>query len=262
MKLSTQRFESDFRRQVVTIAAIVASIVINTVSNIFPLNGVSVGELSNTLFANVQIIPANYAFAIWGLVYIGLITFGIAQLQPNQRQNPSLQQGGYRLAIACLAQCVWIYLFLARLFPLSTLAMLGILVPLIGLYQCLHTGQRRVSQQERWLIHLPISVYLGWITVATVVNVAIALYSVNWGGWGISSEVWTVFVMLISAAIAAIVNVQRGDMAYLLVIVWALVGITIRQMSTPLIAVTGGVLAIALVWLSVVTRFKTLRSNG
>ena len=95
-----------------------------------------------------------------------------------------------------------------------------------------------------------------------MVNVAIALYSVNWGGWGISSEVWTVFVMLISAAIAAIVNVQRGDMAYLLVIVWALVGITIRQMSTPSIAVTGGVLAIALVWLSVVTRFKTLRSNG
>ena len=262
MKLSTQSFESDFRRQVVTIVAIFGSIVVNTVSNIVPLNGVSVGALSNTLFANVQIIPANYAFAIWGLVYIGLIAFGIAQLQPNQRQNPSLQQGGYRLAIACLAQCLWIYLFLARLFPLSTLAMLGILVPLIGLYQCLHTGQRRVSQQERWLIHLPISVYLGWITVATVVNVAIALYSVNWGGWGISSEVWTVFVMLISAAIAAIVNVQRGDMAYLLVIVWALVAIVLRQMNTPLIAVTGGVLAIALVLLGVVNRLKTLRSNG
>lgn len=267
MKLSTQRFESDFWRQVLTIAAIAASIVINTVSNIFPLNGVSVGELSNTLFANVQIIPANYAFAIWGLVYIGLIAFGIVQLQPNQRQNPSLQQGGYRLAIACLAQCAWIYLFLARLFPLSTLAMLGILVPLIGLYQCLHNpslhrAQRRVSQQERWLIHVPISIYLGWITVATVVNVAIALYSLNWGGWGISPEVWTVIMMLVSASIAAIVNIQRRDMAYLLVIVWALVGISIRQMNTPLIAVTGGVLAIALVWLGVVTRLKTLHSNG
>jgi hypothetical protein len=103
---------------------------------------------------------------------------------------------------------------------------------------------------------------LGWITVATVVNVAIALYSMNWGGWGISSEVWTVVVMLISAAIAAIVNIQKRDMAYLLVIVWALVAIVIRQMSTPLIAVTGGVLAIALVLLSVVNRLKTLRSNG
>lgn len=262
MKLSTQRFESDLRRQVVTIVAIVGSIAVNTVSNIFPLNGVNVGKLSNTLFANVQIIPANYAFAIWGLVYVGLIAFGIAQLQPNQRQNPSLQQGGYRLAIACVAQCAWIYLFLARLFPLSTLAMVGIVVPLIGLYQSLHDGQRRVSQQERWLIHIPISIYLGWITVATVVNVAIALYSVNWSGWGISSEVWTVVMMVVSAAIAAIVNIQRRDMAYLLVIVWALVGIVIRQMSVPLIAVTGGILAIALVWLGIVTRLKMLRSNG
>ena len=117
MKLSTQHFESDFRRQIVTIVAIIVSIVVNTVSNIFPLNGENVGKLSNTLFADVQIIPANYAFAIWGLVYIGLITFGIAQLQPNQRHNPRLQQGGYRLAIACVAQCIWIYLFLARLFP-------------------------------------------------------------------------------------------------------------------------------------------------
>ncbi len=259
MKLSSQRFESDFRRQVLTIVAIVGSIVVNTVSNIFPLNGVNVGALSNTLFANVQIIPANYAFAIWGLVYVGLIAFGIAQLQPNQRQNPSLQQGGYRLAIACLAQCAWIYLFLARLFPLSTFAMLGILIPLIGLYQSLHSGKRRVSQQERWLIHLPISIYLGWITVATVVNVAIALYSLNWSGWGISSEVWTVIMMLVSAMIAAIVNIQRRDMAYLLVIVWALVGIAIRQMSTPLIAITGGTLAIALIWLGVTNRLKTLK---
>ena len=267
MKLSTQHFESDFRRQIVTIVAIVGSIVVNTVSNIFPLNGENVGKLSNTLFADVQIIPANYAFAIWGLVYIGLIAFGIAQLQPNQRQNPRLQQGGYRLAIACVAQCVWIYLFLARLFPLSTLAMLGIVIPLIGLYQSLNSpslqsGQRRVSQKERWLIHVPISLYLGWITVATVVNVAIALYSMGWSGWGISSEMWTVTVMVVSAAIAAVINVQRGDTTYLLVMVWALVGIAIRQMGTPLIAITGWLLATELVLFGVVTRFRTLRSHG
>ena len=267
MKLSTQHFESDFRRQIVTIVAIVGSIVVNTVSNIFPLNGENVGKLSNTLFADVQIIPANYVFAIWGLVYVGLIAFGIAQLQPNQRQNQRLQQGGYQLAIACVAQCVWIYLFLARLFPLSTLAMLGIVVPLIGLYKSLHdpdlqSDQRRVSQKERWLIHIPISLYLGWITVATVVNVAIALYSMGWSGWGISSEMWTVTVMVVSAAIAAVVNVQRGDTTYLLVMVWALVGIAIRQMGTPLIAMTGWLLAIELVLFGVVTRFRTLRSHG
>lgn len=256
MKLSNQGSNSDLRRQITTLAAVLGSIAINTLSNVFPLNGVSVGELSNTLFASVQIIPANYAFAIWGLVYIGLITFGIYQLQPTQRENPRLHHSGYLLAIACLSQCAWIYLFLSRLFPLSNLAMLGILIPLIVLYQRLEIGRERVSRQERGFIHLPISIYLGWISVATIVNVAIGLYSLNWDGWGIAPSVWTVVMMTIASVIAAAISVQRHDTAYVLVIVWALVAIAIRQANTPLIAMTGWGLAIALTVLNFANELK------
>ena len=253
---SNQRSESDLQRQITTFAAIVGSIVINTLSNIFPLNGVSVGNLSNTLFASVQIIPANYAFAIWGLIYIGLIGLGIYQLQPTQRENPRLRRSGYLLAIACIAQCGWIYLFLARLFPLSNLAMLGILVPLMVMYQRLGIGQERVSRQERWFIHLPISIYLGWISVATIVNVAIGLYSIKWDGWGITPSGWTVGMMTIAAVIAAVMSIQRHDTAYVLVIVWALVAIAIRQANTPLIAMTGWGLAIGLTVLNFANELK------
>jgi TspO/MBR family len=204
MNRSNQGFDPDLQRQVTTLAAVLGSIAINTLSNVFPLNGVSIGKLSNTLFASVQIIPANYAFAIWGLIYIGLIAFGIYQLQPSQRENPRLQHSGYLLTIACIAQCAWIYLFLDRLFPLSNLAMLGILIPLIVMYQRLEIGRERVSRQERWFIHLPISIYLGWISVATIVNVAIGLYSLNWDGWGIAPSVWTVVMMTIAGVIAVL----------------------------------------------------------
>ncbi|OLP15519.1 hypothetical protein BST81_25795 [Leptolyngbya sp. 'hensonii'] len=259
MKHSTPGFNADRLRQIITLAAILGSIAINTLSNFFPLNGVNIGVLSNTLFASVQIIPANYAFAIWGLIYLGLIAFGFYQLQPTQRQNPGLQRSSYLLVFACLAQCAWIYLFLARLFPLSIIAMLGILLPLMGMHQRLGIGQQHVSRQERWLIHIPISIYLGWITVATVVNVAIALYSLNWNGWGITPPVWTVIMMMISAAIATLVAVQRHNIAYTLVIVWALIAIAIRQMNTPLIAATGVALAIGLTLLSLVIQPKPSR---
>ena len=256
----------DLQRQIATLAAVVGSIAINTLSNVFPLNGVSVGKLSNTLFAAVQIIPANYAFAIWGLVYIGLIAFGIYQLQPSQRENPRLRRSGYLLSIACIAQCAWIYLFLARLFPLSNLAMLGILVPLMVMYQRLGIGRERVSRQERWFIHLPISIYLGWISVATIplqggfanVNVAIGLYSLKWDGWGIAPSVWTVVMMIIASTIAAVICIQRRDTAYVLVIVWALVAISIRQANVPPIMVTGWVLAIVLMGLNLVNGLKVL----
>jgi hypothetical protein len=256
MKLSNQNSEPDLQRQVMTLAAVLGSIVINTLSNVFPLNGVSVGNLSNTLFGSVQIIPANYAFAIWGLIYIGLIAFSIYQLQPSQRENPRLRHSGYLLAIACIAQCAWIYLFLDRLFPLSNLAMLGILVPLMVLYQRLEIGRERVSRQERWFIHLPISIYLGWISVATIVNVAIGLYSLKWDGWGISPSVWTVVMMAIAAVIAAVVSIQHQDTAYVIVIIWALVAIAIRQANIPLIVVTGWLLAIVLMGINLVTQLK------
>jgi TspO/MBR family len=256
MKLANQLSDPDLQRQITTLAAVLGSIAINTLSNIFPLNGVRVGDLSNTLFASVQIIPANYAFAIWGLIYIGLIAFGIYQLQPSQRENPRLRQSGYLLAIACIAQCAWIYLFLARLFPLSNLAMLGILVPLIVMYQRLKIGQERVSRQERWFIHLPISIYLGWISVATIVNVAIGLHNLNWDGWGITSIVWTVVMMTIAAAIAVVISIQRHDTAYVLVIVWALVAIAIRQANTPPIMITGWGQAIALTVLNLANELK------
>ncbi len=259
MKTSKQYSDPDLRRQITILVAILFSIAINTFSNSFPLNGVSIGTLSNTVFAAVQITPSNYAFAIWGLIYLGLIAFGIYQFQPDQRQNHKLQRSGYLLVFACLAQCTWIYLFLGRLFPLSVIAMLGILWPLILMYQHLGVGQRRVSPAERWFLHIPISLYLGWITVATVVNVANALYSLNWNGWGIDPTIWTVIMMIISTMIATIVIVLRHDMIYTLVIIWALVAISIRQINMPLIALTGVVLAIFLTLLNLNYAQRILR---
>ena len=241
---------SDLRRQVATFGAIIGSIVVNTISNIFPPNGLNVGTLSNTLLASVQVTPANYAFSIWGLIYSGLVGYGIYQLQPSHQQNSRLRHGGYLLALACVAQCAWIYLFLARLFISSVVAMLGILIPLIWLYHRLEIGQERVSQLERWFIQIPISIYLSWISVATIVNIASTLYISDWNGWGIAPTGWTVIMMIISAGITTVVFTQRHDLAYLLVTVWTLIAIAIRQIQTPPIAVAGVVLAIALILFS------------
>lgn len=251
MKLTNQRIDPDLVRQVTILAAIIGSIVINTISNFFPPDGIDMATLSDRLFPSVQILPANYAFAIWAPIYLGLIAFGLYQAQPTQRHNPSLQRGAYLLVFACISQCAWIYLFLARLFPLSVVAMLGILLPLIVLYQRLEIGQHHVSPTEQWFIQIPISIYLGWITVAIVVNAALALYSINWGGWGITPAIWAVIAIVVSAAITTLVTIEHHDPAYMLVIVWALIAIGIRHLDTPLITVTAAVAAIFLILLSV-----------
>lgn len=226
----------DRLRPWLTLAAIVATLAVNTYTNLAPPTGVNIGQLANTVFASVAIIPANYAFAIWGLIYLGLIALGIYQLRSDQRQNPDLRITGYGLIIACLSQIAWVYLFLYRQFWWSVLAMLGILLPLIYIYLKLGIGQRPVSRADRWYVHYPISIYLGWISVATVVNVASALYDSGWQGGGLSTEVWTVLLAGVATLLGGTLVLQRRDRAYPLVIVWALVAIGIKQMARPVIA--------------------------
>ncbi|NJM69039.1 MAG: tryptophan-rich sensory protein [Scytonema sp. RU_4_4] len=247
MQQSNSSFNQDLLRQLATLAAIIGAFLVNVLANIFPLNGLTIGEISNTLFKNVQIIPANYAFTIWGLIYLGLFALGIYQVLPNQRHDSDLRQIGYLLVIACLAQIIWVYLFLSRLFSLSVVAMLGILVSLIAIYVRLIVSTNSVSRIKKWCLHIPISIYLAWISVATIVNVACALYFVGWNGWGISAEIWTVIMLLIAAGLAGVIAIQHRDIAYTGVAVWALVAIALKQWNNPTLRIVALVCAVVLV---------------
>ncbi|NEO29723.1 MAG: tryptophan-rich sensory protein [Symploca sp. SIO3C6] len=247
MAQSSKYIDRDLLRQLLNLSAIIAAFAINVLANVAPINGLTIGEISNTIFREVQITPANYAFAIWGLIYLGLISFGFYQAQPALRTKPILRQIGYPLILSSLAQICWVFLFQYGLFPLSLLAMLVILLPLIGIYLHLGIGLTRVSVQQKWFVHMPISIYLGWISVATIVNVALVLYYLKWDGWGISPQGWTVIMLIGAAVMAAIVIIQRADIAYPLVIVWALVAIAVRHSTTLMIAATAGALVIAII---------------
>src|SRR5690606_32131127 len=100
---------------------------------------------------------------------------------------------------------------------------------------------------ERWLIHIPFSVYLGWITVATVANASYVLYDANWDGFGIGGPVWAAIMLVIAAAVTLAIIVRHRDIAYTAVIVWALVGIIVKQSETPVVAVTAGVMTAVVV---------------
>lgn len=246
MQHSDRSPQSVSSHQIATFAAILGTIAVNALSNFFPLNGLNIGAISNTLFGGVLVTPANYAFAIWGVIYLGLIAFGIYQVAPAQRDNVRLQKVRSPIIAASLIQILWVFAFEGRQFWLSVVLMAGILLSLISAFLQSRKDRDRVSRAEKWLIQIPISVYFGWITVATVVNIASALYNSGWDGGGISPAIWTVIVSAISAAIAATITLQYRDIAFPAVIVWALVAIAIRQVSQAAILITAIGLAIGL----------------
>ena len=84
-------------------------------------------------------------------------------------------------------------------------------------------------------VHLPFSIYLRWITIATIANVSVYLVSIGWDGFGISPDTWAALILMIATVIAALVMITRRDIAYALVIVWAFVGIAVNQESNSIV---------------------------
>ena len=221
-------------RQSVNVLAVIATIVINGLANALPLNGQTTGEISDRF--QVYFVPAGYVFSIWGLIYLGLIVFAVFQALPAQRDNLRLCRIGYLFTASCLANIAWLFLWHYEQFPLTLLAMLSLLVLLIVIYLRLRIGQVAASSAEKRLVHIPFSIYLGWITVATIANATSLLEYSNWSGWGISDEAWAIIMLVTGASIASAVTLTRGDIAYMLVIVWAFVGIAVKHTETPVVA--------------------------
>lgn len=239
----------DVVRQFAIVLAVTVTIAVNGLANALPLNGQTTGDISDKF--EVFFVPAGYVFSIWGLIYLGLVGFAVYQSLPAQRDNARLRRIGSLFLLSSIANVVWLFLWHYELFPLTLVAMGVLLFALIGIYLRLGIGRIRVSTAEKWLVQVPFSVYLGWITVATIANATTLLDYVDWSGWGIGPQVWTVIMLVAGLAITTAIALTRRDIAYMLVIIWAFVGIAVKHAGTALVApaawITAGAVALLVI---------------
>jgi translocator protein len=237
--------DRDRYRQLANVISVVLVIAANALANIVPFNGRTTGEVSDKF--NVYFVPAGYVFAIWGLIYTGLVAFSVYQALPSQAANPRLRRAGYLVTISSVANIIWLFCWHYEIFPLTMVFMLVLLACLLLLYVRLREGAGTVTLGERLCVRLPFSIYLGWITVATVANASDLLYSLGVPGTGTGPALAAVAMLLVAAALAVAMLLRHRDVAYVLVIIWAFVGITVKQWHAAPVAVTAAVLAIGLV---------------
>jgi hypothetical protein len=231
---------------IATIVAIFGAIGANFWLNRFPPAGKTIANLANSTYGDVLFIPANYAFAIWGLIYCGLIGFSFYQLTLSKQPGAFALKARLWLILACLFQSCWVYAFLQQALVLSTLLMAALLLMIIRCYEVLEIGERQLAGLGRWLLHYPFSIYLGWISVATIVNVAITLKHQGWNAWGIFDPIWTVVMMGIATLLAVTVLQQRRDRLFVAVVIWALIALILRYQTLPLILWGGIALVLSL----------------
>jgi hypothetical protein len=166
---------------------------------------------------------------------------------PSQREKGYHERIGWLFVLSSMVNIAWLFLWQFGYLSLSIVLMFLLLASLIAIYLRLNVGKSVVPLREKLAVHVPFSVYLGWITIASIANVAVTLVSVNWDGFGISQEAWALLIVAIALLITLLVVATRKDIAYGLVVIWALLGIAVKQSGNQNIVTTTEISAVVIV---------------
>lgn len=237
---------------ILNLLGFIAVVVVNALANILPIGGQGTGAVSDS-YPNL-FVPAGFTFSIWGVIYLLLAIFCVYQLVAvfgSKREPAFMDKIGWLFFLSCLLNIAWIFVWQYR-FPLISLAvMLALLICLLAIY--LRVGQKRSMHPLVWV---PFSVYLGWITVATVANVTAVLVDLGWNGFGLSEPFWACAMIAAAGIIGITVVLSRRDPFYGLVLIWAYAGIVAKRATVDAdpvwsVVITAGI-AIALFLISII----------
>jgi benzodiazapine receptor len=219
--------------------AVVGVIGFNGVAQWLPLNGRSTGEISDDY--RVYITPAGYVFAIWSLIYAGLIAFAVYRartVSPSERIDTLTAP----FLVSCVANAGWLALWHYGFVGASLLAMLTLLGSLVVIYVRLRREPPQTSI-ERWCVDRPFSVYLGWVTIATLVNLSVVLEAFGARPFGLDAPGWALVMLFAALVIAVAVTRLFGDRWILGVFLWAAIGIAIAPEQARSVTIGAALLA-------------------
>ncbi|HEX8329968.1 MAG TPA: hypothetical protein VF629_20695 [Hymenobacter sp.] len=210
--------------------AIFGNIYLNYYSNTHPFQGQTMGQVSAKY--PTLLTPAGYAFSIWGLIFLSLAVYAVWQLLPAQRASSLPDAVAKPLTLANLATGTWVVLFAYELILPSVGVMLLILACLMVAYG--RVRRRIGAGAAPKLAGVPFSLFLGWISVATVINVTIGIHELGWQTAQGISVVLTLGLFFVVVVLALIISRVFHDMVFPMVLAWALVAIwVVRLREVP-----------------------------
>ncbi|MBU1369918.1 MAG: tryptophan-rich sensory protein, partial [Bacteroidetes bacterium] len=201
----------------------------NYYSNTGAINNKTVGSVSDNL--DNLFTPAGYAFAIWGVIYLGLLVLGIYMVVRafnDDGHNAFIAKAAPTLILAHLGNAIWLWFWLNEATGISVIVMGFILIMLILTVLRLNMQRWDAPLKFIALVWWPIDLYFGWISVATIANISAYLGKLNWTG-GISELNWTIIMISIASLLALFMIFTRNMREYAGVFIWAFIAIAVRH---------------------------------
>lgn len=208
-------------------------IAVNALANILPINGYNTGQISG--FYPNYFVPAGFTFAIWGIIYLFFLSYSIAFTYFTIKQNDFPEIKKYLNAITpyywatCVLNASWIIAWHYLQVALSVLIILLFLFSLIQIFIQTQQLAINIKKDHSILIKTPFSIYIGWVSVATIANITALLVHLKWNGFGLDPIYWSVLMIVIAIVFGLFFITKYKTIAYPLVIAWALWGIKAAQ---------------------------------
>jgi hypothetical protein len=202
--------------------------------------GSSIGAIAQEYRSSI--LPATYAFAIWGPIFVLCGIYAVYQALPAQRENPIFHAIGWWTAGAFLANGAWSYAYTSRQFLVAQAIIVAGLVLAGGAYLHVVRGvpATRATRIDNWLIGPTLGLLFGWLTAASAVGLAGTLIARGFAASGQGAEIRDAALLLLGSVVAILVirASRQGPygawVSFGAALLWALVAIIVEQRSTSI----------------------------
>lgn len=238
------------RNVILMVIAYLAMVTVNVLSNALPINGQTTQEISAK--QDVLFTPAGYVFSIWGLIYFLLAIWLFIQFKRRNTNQAISDDLTVLFITSCILNICWLLAWHYEYFVLSVIVMIALLITLIMIYQSYSKDNFSFGGR------LPFSIYLGWISVATIANISYTLkyHDVH---LGIDEVTGTMGLIIIAGILAIIGRYVSNDGFFSLVFVWAIIGIA--QSNSESGIVTTAYVVAAIIFIATVAVFFVRKSS-
>lgn len=220
-------------KRVLIVLGTIFTLVLNLLANLLPINNLTTAELSDKY--TVYFVPAGYVFSVWGIIYLFLIAYAILQITEKSAKLQKVFNAIFPFHLTGLIlNGVWILLWHHEQVELSVLIMLILLVSLIQIYLKVNKSKLKEKGFKAEILKATFSIYLGWISVATIANITFTLFKNGVTEFIFNGQIWASILILIEGLLASIFLFKK-DYFYPAVIIWAIVGIAIKFSSVNII---------------------------
>jgi len=217
--------------QVILLAATAGTVVVNWLANLLRFGGQTTGSVSGA--HPTLVTPAGYAFSIWSLIYVGLFAFAALALGDPGLDLKQRRRIFWSYLGSSVLNATWIVAWHLGLVTLSAGVLAALLASVLVIYKTLDKHRAVASLRQRLTILVPISLYAAWLSVATVINITIAVRANGLEGMLFPSAIWAMLLLVVVTGLTLVVALPRRDFAWLGVATWALAAVGVARLGGP-----------------------------